>query len=172
MQMEVIQSAASEMLVNIVLAVIALVGAYALYFIRLGASKLKVQTAQIADETGRKLLENAIDDVTQLASVAVGAMEQTTARELRAAVKSGKASREELLALGERVFEDVKATVAPETQKIIEKNLGSFDAYLTKCIENAGLEIKQNDPFITIPESAIVEGVTVTTEDTPTAPDA
>ncbi len=172
MQMEVIQSAASEMLVNIVLAVIALVGAYALYLIRLGASKLKAQTAQIADEAGRKLLENAIDDVTRLSATAVGAMEQTTARELRAAVKSGKANREELLALGKRVFDDVKNAVAPETQEIIEKNLGDFDAYLMKCIENAVLEVKQNDPFITIPESAIMEGIAETTKDTPATPAA
>ena len=79
MNMEVITSAASDALVNVVLAVIALAGAYAVYYIRLGASKLKAQTAQIADEAGRKLLDNALDDVVNLATVSVGAMEQTTA---------------------------------------------------------------------------------------------
>ena len=38
MDMEIIQSAASEMLVNVVLAVIALAGAYAVYYLRVGAS--------------------------------------------------------------------------------------------------------------------------------------
>ena len=41
-----------------------------------------------------------------------------------------------------------------------------------KCIENAVLEVKQNDPFITIPESAIMEGIAETTKDTPATPDA
>jgi hypothetical protein len=29
---------------------------------------------------------------------------------------------------------------------------------LTKCIEAAVLEIKQNEPYITLPESALIEG--------------
>ena len=40
----------------------------------------------------------------------------------------------------------------------ITKNLGSFDEYLTKCIEAAVLKIKQNEPYITLPESALIEG--------------
>ena len=105
MNMEAIQSAASEALLNVVLAVIALAGAYAVYYIRLGASKLKAQTARIADEAGRKALEDAISDVERLATLSVGATEQTTAKALREAVKNGSSSREELAALGRRVFE-------------------------------------------------------------------
>ena len=41
MNMDIIQSAAFEMLVNVALAVLALAGAYAVYYIRLGASKLE-----------------------------------------------------------------------------------------------------------------------------------
>ena len=157
MNMEIIQSAASEALVNIALAVIALAGSYAVYYIRLGASKLKAQTSQIVDEAARKLLDNALADVASLATLSVNAMEQTTAKALREAVKSGAATREELIALGKEVFNDVKSAIAPEAQKVITQNLGSFDAYLTKCIEDAVLKVKQNDPFITLPESIIVE---------------
>ena len=141
MNMELIQSAASDALVNVVLAVIALAGAYAVYYIRLGAAKLKEQTAQIKDEAGRKVLEDALDDVVNLATVSVGAMEQTTAKALRDAVKSGKASREELLALGKQVFDEVKAAISPQAQKVITDNLGSFDKYLTAVIEDAVLKV-------------------------------
>lgn len=157
MNLELITSAASDALVNVVLAVIAFTGAYAVYYIRLGASKVKAQTAQIKDETGRKLLENALDDVVNLATVSVNAMEQTMARELRDLVKSGKATREQLVALGEKVFGEVKAAIAPEAQRVITENLGSFDAYLSKCIEDAVLKVKQSDPYLTLPES-ILEG--------------
>ena len=44
MNMELITSAASDALVNVVLAIIALAGAYGVYYIRLGAAKLKEQT--------------------------------------------------------------------------------------------------------------------------------
>ena len=131
MNMELITSAASDALVNVVLAIIALAGAYGVYYIRLGAAKLKEQTAQIKDEAGRKVLEDALDDVVNLATVSVGAMEQTTAKALRDAVKNGTASREELLALGKQVFDEVKAAIAPEAQQVITDNLGSFDKYLT-----------------------------------------
>ena len=141
MNMELITSAASDALVNVVLAIIALAGAYGVYYIRLGAAKLKEQTAQIKDEAGRKVLEDALDDVVNLATVSVGAMEQTTAKALRDAVKNGTASREELLALGKQVFDEVKAAIAPEAQQVITDNLGSFDKYLTAVIEDAVLQI-------------------------------
>lgn len=158
MNMDIIQSAAFEMLVNVALAVLALAGAYAVYYIRLGASKLKAQTAQIEDASTRKVLDDALKDVENLATLSVSAMEQTTAKALREAVKGGKASRDELVALGKQVFDEVKASIAPEAQRVITKNLGSFDEYLTKYIEATVLEIKQNEPYITLPESVLIEG--------------
>lgn len=169
MDMNIIQSAATEVLVNLALAVISLAGAYAVYYIRLGASKLKAQTAQIEDESARKVLDNALADVENLATKSVGAMEQTTAKALRDAVKSGAANREDLLALGKQVFNEVKAAIAPEAQKVITDNLGSFDDYLTKCIEDAVLKVKQSDPFITLPEGVLLEGDTVTKEAAPSS---
>jgi ABC-type phosphonate transport system ATPase subunit len=169
MDMNIIQSAATEVLVNLSLAVISLAGAYAVYYIRLGASKLKAQTAQIEDESARKVLDNALADVENLATKSVGAMEQTTAKALRDAVKSGAANREDLLALGKQVFNEVKAAIAPEAQKVITDNLGSFDDYLTKCIEDAVLKVKQSDPFITLPEGVMLEGDTVTEEAAPSS---
>lgn len=155
MNMELITSAASDALVNVVLAIIALAGAYGVYYIRLGAAKLKEQTAQIKDEAGRKVLEDALDDVVNLATVSVGAMEQTTAKALRDAVKNGTASREELLALGKQVFDEVKAAIAPEAQQVITDNLGSFDKYLT-----AVLHIKNEDPYLTL-SGELLDGVTI-----------
>lgn len=169
MDMNIIQSAATDVLVNLALAVISLAGAYAVYYIRLGASKLKAQTAQIEDESARKVLDNALADVENLATKSVGAMEQTTAKALRDAVKSGAANREDLLALGKQVFNEVKAAIAPEAQKVITDNLGSFDDYLTKCIEDAVLKVKQSDPFITLPEGVLLEGDTVTEEAAPSS---
>ena len=66
MNMEIIQSVVSETLVNLMLAVITLAGTYAIYYIRLGASKLQAQTAQIADEKARQLLNNAVIWVTSI----------------------------------------------------------------------------------------------------------
>ena len=160
MDIEIITGAASDALVNILLAVITPGGAYALYYLKLGAAKIKAQTAQIEDEQARKLLENAVDDVTNLVSVGVGAMEQTTAKALRQAVKDGTADREELLALGKQVLSEVKAAVAPKAQEVITKHLGGFEDYVMKCIEDAVLKVKQSDPM------ALAEGLVVDTVQT------
>jgi hypothetical protein len=73
---------------------------------------------------------------------------------LREAVKDGKSDREELLSLGQKAFYDVKAAIAPEAQRIIRDNLGNFDDYLTKCIEDAVRRVKQEDPYISLNTSS------------------
>lgn len=158
MNMEIITSAAGNVLANIVLAVIALAGAYAVYYIRLAGAQVKAQTKQIEDETARELLENALDDVVNLATVSVNAMEQTTAKAIRDGVKAGLNSKEELVILGKKVFCEVKAAIAPEAQRVITENLGSFDDYLTKCIEDAVLKVKRDDPYLTLP-GALLDGI-------------
>ena len=153
METGTIQNAANTLLTDAMLAVVSLAGAYGIYFIRLCATKVKSQTAQLRNERTRWALDTALDDVRQLAELSVGAMEQTTAKKLRENVKNGIADREELLALGKTVFDEIKAAIEPEAQRVITKTLGSFDDYLTKCIEDAVLKVKQNDPFAMLPES-------------------
>ena len=148
--MEAIQTLASEVLVNVALGVIALLGAYGVFYIQKAAAKVQMQTAQIKDTAARKLLEDALDDVENLAVISVGAMEQTTAKALRDAVKVGNGDRDKLVALGRQVFDEVKSAITPEAQAVITRNLGSFDAYLSKCIEDAVRRVKQEDPYITL----------------------
>ena len=153
METGTIQNAANTLLTDAMLAVVSLAGAYGIYFIRLCAAKVKSQTAQLRNERTRWALDTALDDVRQLAELSVGAMEQTTAKKLRENVKNGIADREELLALGKTVFNEVKSAIAPEAQAVITRTLGSFDDYLTKCIEEAVLKVKQNDPLVMLSES-------------------
>ena len=98
--------------------------------------------------------------MNEIVGVTVGAIEQTTASALRTAVKDGKADRQELIDLGKKAFYEVKAAVTPTAQKMITDNLGSFDAYLTKLIEEKVRQVKQESPYITLP------GELLTTTDT------
>lgn len=156
MDMGLIREAATGILTNVMLGILSLAGTYAIYYIRLGALKLQAQTTQIADEKARQLLDNAVQDVTGLVTLSVGAMEQTTAKALREAVKAGTKDRAELVVLGKEVFNDVKKQVGPETQRIITENLCSFDAYLKKCIENEVLKVKQAAPIL-LPRSIVFD---------------
>ena len=124
-----------------------------------GTRKASLDTlVKMANELGVSLDSLAADSLdSQLRDSGISYSRQQKLA-LREAVKGGKANREELVALGKQVFDEVKASIAPEAQRVITKNLGSFDEYLTKCIESAVLEIKQNEPYITLPESALIEG--------------
>ena len=123
METGTIQNAANTLLTDAMLAVVSLAGAYGIYFIRLCATKVKSQTAQLRNERTRWALDTALDDVRQLAELSVGAMEQTTAKKLRENVKNGIADREELLALGKTVFDEIKAAIEPEAQRVITKGV-------------------------------------------------
>ncbi len=157
MDMELIAGAARTALTNVTLALLSLAAAYAVYYIRVAAAQAKKRTGQIEDEAGRKVLEDALDDVERLAELAVSYMEQTAAKELREAVKTGAASREKLLALGREVFREVKSEIAPEAQRVITDNLGSFDHYLKQCIEAAVLKVKQSGSIITLSDSIVLD---------------
>lgn len=140
--MEAIQSMASEVLVNLAVAALGLLAAYAMYYIKQATGKLRAQTAQIQDTETRKVLDNALADTENLATVTVAAIEQTAAKQIREAVRDGKTSRDELVKLGIEAFEEIKAKVAPEAQAAITRNLGSFDEYLRQLIEMKVLELK------------------------------
>ena len=137
-----IQTAASHVLVSLALGAISLLGAFGLFYIRKGSLWLDEKTKQLKDEKLRKQLDDALDDVENLARVTVGAIEQTTAKAIREAVKDGKTNREELPSLSKIAFSEIKSKVGPEAQKVIAENLGSFDEYLSNLIEVKVLELK------------------------------
>lgn len=137
-----IQTAASQVLVSLALGVISLLGAFGLFYIRKGSLWLDEKTKQLKDEKLRKQLDDALDDVENLARVTVGAIEQTTAKAIREAVKDGKTNREELTSLSKIAFSEIKSKVGSEAQKVITENLGSFDEYLSNLIEVKVLELK------------------------------
>ena len=140
--METIQSYASTVIVNLALSALTLLAAYGVYYANKATAKLKAQTSKIKDESARNLLVNALEDVNELAGVTVGAIEQTTAAALRKAVKDGTADREELLALKNQAYDEIKSKVTPEAQAIITDNLGSFSLYLSNLIEAKVLQLK------------------------------
>ncbi len=140
--MDMIQSTVSEAAVTIVLALVGLLAAFATYGIHKLTEKVKAQTAQLKDEDARRLLNNALEDVEELTTVTVASIEQTTAKQLREAVKDGKVDRSELVALSKQAADEIAAAVKPETQKVIEENFGSFRDYISKLIEEKVLGLK------------------------------
>lgn len=134
-----------EALLNVALALLSLLAAAATYGLSKLTAKVRTETRKIQDETLREKIDDAIDDVEELTTKTVGCIEQTTAKDLRQAVKGGKAGRDELLALSKRAAQEITAQIKPEVQALITEQFGSWEDYLKKCIETKVLQIKNTE---------------------------
>jgi enoyl-CoA hydratase/carnithine racemase len=130
-------------LTTIIIAAIGLLGAYALSLIKQATEKIKAETNKINDETQRKLVQDALDRVSNLAQKTVQKIEQTSAAAVREAVKDGKVNREELLALGKTAFDEVYGQLSADTVELISTQVVDIQAYVEAVIEAEVLKLKK-----------------------------
>lgn len=140
--MDTAQQFLSQIIIDVALAGVALLAAYAINAMRKLTEKVKLETQHIKDEEQRKLLTDALEDVEILTSKTVAQIEQTTAKTLREAVKNGVRDKTELEALSMKAFNEIAEALKPESKALIENNFGNFSKYLTKAIETKVLELK------------------------------
>lgn len=136
------QNAINDILANLLLAIIMLLSAYALHFLNRGVAKLKAETQKIDNEEQRNLALMAIDRLNDVATKTVNAIEQTTARELREAVKTGSINREQLIRLSQQAFDQIVDQLEPEYLAVLATTLGDMDSYIKNTIEAKVLELK------------------------------
>jgi hypothetical protein len=117
-----------ELAVTVLAALLSLGAAYALAYIRRAKEALD---ARIDHE----LADRALARVAYLAEVAVLAAESTTAAALRQAVAEGRASREELVALGRQVVEQVLTQLDTEARQVLAETIGDVRRYVEQLIE-------------------------------------
>src|SRR5690606_5691432 len=125
---DVVISEVKELAVTVLVAVLSLGSAYALAYIR----RAKEALDQRIDY---ELADRALERVAHLAEVFVLAAESTTAAALRQAVAEGKTSRDELLALGRQVVEQVLAQLDDEARLALAETVGDIRRYVESIVE-------------------------------------
>lgn len=125
-----------NVLINILLSFLTLGGAYIIYFV----NKLIIYLKQ---KTKSEELTNALNQVNKLAETTVKSIEQTAAKEIREAVKDGKATKDELKKLSNKAFEEIIKSLSPEYLSVLENGMGNIDMYVTNLIEQKVLELKK-----------------------------
>lgn len=140
--METMQQLFNQVVINFVMAALALLAAYAINALHKLTEKAKLETKRLKDEEQRKLLIDALEDIEILTTKTVTEIEQTTAQALREAVKSGVRDRAELEALSKKAFDEIANALKPESKALIEKHFGNFSKYLTKAIETKVFGVK------------------------------
>src|SRR5690606_25110159 len=125
---DVILGEVRELAITVLVAVLSLAATYALAYIR----RAKEALDQRIDH---ELADRALERVAYLAEVAVLAAESTTAAALRQAVAEGRANRDELLALGKQVVEQILAQLDTEARKALAETVGDVRRYVEEVIE-------------------------------------
>ncbi|BFH15193.1 guanylate kinase [Paenibacillus alvei] len=136
------QSAINEMILNIVLAGLALLSSYAIYYIRRATVKLSAETKKLGDDSQRALAQAAIERLDDIAEKTVSTIEQTLAKELRESVKNGIASKNELTELSSRAYSEIIHQLRPDYLKALHDTLGDTEKYIMNTIESKVLELK------------------------------
>ena len=125
---DVILGEVRELAITVLVALLSLGAAYALSYIR----RAKEALDQRIDH---ELAEKALARVAYLAEVAVLAAESQVAAALRQAVAEGRASREELVALGRQVVDQILAQLDAEARKALAETVGDVRRYVEQLIE-------------------------------------
>lgn len=141
------QEMAQDALLNLALAVLTLLSTYALYYIRKAVAKVSAETTKIKNDDQRALVQAAITRLDDVATKTVKMIEQTTAKELRRAVKNGQATKEELAGLAKQAYNEIVRTLEPEYFQALQGTLGDLDTYIRNTIEAKVLELKQSAVF-------------------------
>jgi len=135
---EVLQAATT---VTVVL--IGLASTFAVSYLRWAADRVRQEANRMQDRSKAELVWNAVQRLEDVAEKVVTKFEQPLAAELRQAVKEGRASRDDLAALGRRAYEEVLATVEPDVERILHETLGDFENYVRSVIEAQVWRVKK-----------------------------
>lgn len=87
--------------------------------------------------------DTAIKVVDAVTTATVSTIEQTTAKDLREAVKDGKADRKELIDLSYKAYNSILEQIKPEIIQTLKENVTDYQSYLENRIEQAVLEVKK-----------------------------
>lgn len=135
-----------DFIMNILMyAILPLMSAFIIYLCAKATTFLKTQTKKINDETQRELINKAIDRVNDLAVKTVANIEQTTAKELREAVKDGKVDKEELIKLSQQATSEIYSQLTKDSKDALQSELNDVEEYIRKTVEKTLLDLKNNN---------------------------
>ena len=135
----------TQILLNVVLAVISLGGMYAVLYINKAKQKLLLEAQVITDESQRQLVNQALYRLEDVARTTVEKLEQTTAKTLRQAVKEGKADEAMLKALAKDAYEEIMYTLSPKVKDVLSAEIKDLETYTLSVIEQKVAEVKRKN---------------------------
>lgn len=134
---------ATEVGVEVFIAVLSVAAAYAVYYLHRAAAHIKSKTDLMKDRAKAEVIWRATQKLDDVVTREVEKLEQTVAGELRQMVKSGAVGREQLLQLGDKAYKEVVSALGPETLLILQECFGDYAAHVKRTIEAKVYQLKQ-----------------------------
>ncbi len=105
------------------------------FYMRKKISELK-KTMEIEDKEIISIgLDTAEKTIEIVSRNVVGKLEQVAGEELREKVKQGLADKEELLALADEAYEEIKSSINPELIEALKSGVSDVESYIRNEIE-------------------------------------
>lgn len=117
-------------------ALLSLLSTYIIFYINKATAKIKTETAKIQDEKQKALIDNSLDRINELTKKAVIATNEVTARELKFAIQNGSGDKSELIALGEKVANEVYGQLSEQVINYAKLEITDVKGYIMNEIEN------------------------------------
>lgn len=114
-------------------------------FIRRKIEVEKAKAERENNEAKLKALNIAEMTINSVVAATVGKIEQTTAADLRKAVKAGLADREELKILSKDAYYEILDILQKDVLDKIEIGVQDYEKYIVNKIENQVLSVKQTN---------------------------
>lgn len=125
---EAIKAEALELLQFLLTALLSVGTAYAISYLR------RLREA-LNERSNHEFVQNTLRRVWHLVEVAVLATEAVSAAAIRQAVREGRTSRDELVALGRAVVDDVLGQLNDEARLALAATVGDVRVYIEQLVE-------------------------------------
>lgn len=148
-----------NLMVLLVIPIVLVVISSIFTFIR---EKIKVEKAKAEKENNEaklKALNIAETAINQVVAATVGKIEQTTAADLRKAVKAGLVDREELKILSKDAYYEILDILQKSVLDQIAIGVQDYEKYILNKIENQVMVVKQMPNDCTINEPCMENNV-------------
>ena len=140
--MEEIKVALNGLAIVVVTGLIGVVANYAKLALKKISDKANAELVKIENENTRNLIQNAKDDLVDLAKNTVGAFEVNSVKQLKEANGDGKLTKDEAIMVYNSVKDNILAQLNNESKELLVDNVGDFEKYIEILIENELAKIK------------------------------
>ncbi|MBK5239851.1 hypothetical protein [Clostridium sp.] len=105
-------------------------------------AKLEIEISKIKDEKAKGLFDSSLKRLSNLVLKGVNSAEQTLIIDIKKQIELGKASKEDLIAIGKNVADTVYNQLSEDAVNILKLEITDLEGYIMDSVESQILTLK------------------------------